>query len=555
MARYTTPTIQMHSQNRRLVLSLVCVVFMMAGQSLSAQFKQTYLPDTTTLKNISLFDATGIEVTEIPGQGLAICGSLTGKDSIGDTRQTVFLMQMSELGEPKQLNMFQDTSSFLIFGPRAYGLTYDGSENFYLCVGSNDNQVMLSVKRDGTFRWGQKANHHEFYSAVMDDGEVVFLGQDESVIGVHDYCIAKLDSMGNGGPGNMFGTVDFDIPKNLISVPDGYVMAGYTFFLGAFNAMVIKCDKQFNLMWSRIYSLPNKDLTSDDVAAATDGSGYVFTGRSTDFGTGMDSLYIMKLDTVGNLSWFNLYGIENAQKAQPYGMVADPLGRGYLLCGHFQQPPRFEQPLGFMVDPDGNGLWMRSYGEGDSTTQEILKDIAVKTDGSFFYSVGEVTELTPNNQIEKRMMVIKAGLTDGTTSCDSALNFGARATTPIPGGNAHEEPFFAVSPYGFSDWTGQYNNTVICSVLVQVGIDLEQNNTFSFNNPAMQELILDYIVEQGDGRLRIVDVQGRTVRNFPIQQGEHRRRFSLNGLPQGLYFVTAIGEDWRSETKRLMIVR
>lgn len=534
---------------RFCLLILVLCLFAPA----QGQFKQVYLPDASTLTGISQFDATGIIATGLPGKGIAICGSLTGKDTSNTTRQTVYLMQMSELGEPQQLDFFQDTSSFLLFGPRAYGMTYDGNQNFYMCVGSNDNQTLLSIDRDGNFRWGHKANHHEFYSAVMDNGNIVYLGQDESVIGIHDYAVARVDSNGNGGPGMMFGTVDFDIPKEIISVPDGYVMAGYTFYLGFFNAMVIKCDKQFNLIWSRIYSLPSKDMTCEDLTASFDGGGYLFTGRTTDLTTGMDSLYIMQLDTGGLLDWFRLYGIDSANKAHVYSLETDPLGRGYLVCGDYQQSPRFEQAMAFMVDKDGDGVWMRDYGAGDSATQEILRDVDIKPDGSYFFSVGEITEVDSNNQIQKRMMVVKADLETGAIPCDSALTFGERVTVPIPGGNAHEEPFFAWSRYDFTSWKGEYNNTVICSVLVTVDVDLPRENSFSFVNPAAQELVVDYTLTNGPGRLELVDLQGRVLRQFPLREGIYRERFRLSGFPQGLYFLTARGDDWKTETKRLII--
>lgn len=538
-----------------LTLAVVCVF-----DSASAQYKQTYRPDSTTLSGISLFDATGIVETGIPGQEIALCGSITGIDTNSVIRQTVFIMQTSNLGAPAQLDLFRDTTPLLFYGPRAYAITFDGQQNFYVALGSNDNQLVLSMTVDGTFRWIRKGNHHDYYSVVMDGPEIVLLGQDESIQGLHDYSLCKVDSNGAAiGNSNMFGTAAFDLPEKVISTVDGYVMSGFTFASGAFSAMVIKADKSLNLGWSLILGGINKDIQCKDIVEAVDGSGYIVTGRSQDLNTGHDSLYAFKLDTAGNVLWSQLYGIDSTYDVDAYSIAADPLGRGYLIAGAFRVPPGFYEPCVMMIDPMGHPLWVRNYGVRDTSVQEILKDIIVAHNGSYFYTLGEYTQVDTNNQISKAIFVVKAGLTTGEVPCDSAMSVGTGIGTLIPGGSAHEEPFVANNSYNFFvglGSNGQMNSVVNCSTIVaKVPSITDRGNSFSFVNPTAQDLILEYQVKLGEGVLILNDMQGRTLRQFPLQEGHHRERYNLGNLPQGLYFLTAKGEDWRTETKRLLIVK
>jgi hypothetical protein len=369
-----------------------------------------------------------------------------------------------------------------------------------------------------------------------------------------------MDSAGTPvGNGSMFGTVEFDLPEKVISTLDGYVMAGFTFFQGAFNAMVIKCDKSFNLLWSRIYGGISKDIQCKDLAAAVDGSGYIVTGRSQDLNTGEDSLYAFKLDTAGALLWSNLYGIDSTDDVDAYSIAADPLGRGYVIAGAFRVPPGFYEPMVMMVDPMGSPLWVRGYGVGDTAVQEIFKDIIVAQNGSYFYGVGDYTQVDSNNQISKAMFVVKAGLTNGEVPCDSGMTVGVSGLTLIPSGSAHEEPFLANNSYNFFIGMGGdpvMNSTVNCSTIVAtVPRITDAGNSFSFVNPAAQDLVVEYNVNQGEGLLTLNDMQGRVIRQFPMQEGWNRDRHYLGNLPQGLYFLTASGEGWRTETKRLLIVR
>lgn len=543
---------------------LLCLVLTLAVASVfnfaSAQYKQTYRPDSMTLDGVSLFEATGIVETGIPGREIAICGAVTGSDTSNVIRQTVYLMQTNNLGSPVQLDMFRDTTPLLFYGPRAYAVTYDGQQNFYLALGSNDNQLILSMAQDGTFRWIRKGNHHDYYSVVMDGDEVVMLGQDESTQGLHDYSLAKMDSNGAAiGNGNMFGTVEFDLPEKVISTPDGYVMAGFTFFQGAFNAMIIKTDKSLNLNWSRIFGGINKDIQCKDLVEAVDGSGYIVTGRNQDLNTGHDSLYAFKLDTSGAVLWSYLYGIDSTNDVEVNSIAADPLGRGYLIAGSFRVPPGFYEPCVMMIDPAGAPLWTRNYGVRDTSVQEIFRDIIVAQNGSYFYASGDYVQVDTNNQVQRAVFVVKAGLTHGEVPCDSALSVGRRGNTLIPGGSAHEEPFLSNNSYNFFiglGGDGQMNSTVNCSTIVAtVPRITDQGNSFSFVNPAAQELNLEYQVNEREGTMMLHDLQGRILRQFPLQEGRHRERFYLGDLPQGLYFLTATGKDWRTETKRLLIVK
>ncbi|HHG83487.1 MAG TPA: T9SS type A sorting domain-containing protein [Bacteroidetes bacterium] len=519
----------------------------------NAQFKNYFDPDTNLVNNPNLYECTTLIETGIPGQEIAIGGAISGRDSLNVNRQTAYLMQVGYNGVPKKLNLFEDPASFLIYGPRLYSLCFDGINHFYLALGSNDNQLVLKTRVDGSLIWATALNHHATYGIAMEGDSVIAMGQDESVQGVHDYALTKMDSNGTTSPGMMFGTVGFDQPEKMIVTPDGYVMAGFTFAAGLFNPMIIKSDKSYNKLWSYIVSAPGKDMSCDDISAAMDGSGYVATGKVTTLGGGPDSLFVLKLDTVGTLMWCNFYGVNTADKLNSNGIATDPQGRGYLVCGAYAFTGVYRQPFVFRVDKNGNPVWIRAYGIRDTLYDEVMQDIIIRENGSFFYSIAQSEKIDTNFTITKRIFMVKASVETGEIPCDSAMSFGMQPAFTTPGGGTHTEAYYVDKAYSFVGIPASVDYEIACSVYVSVPEPALFPNFFSFVNPATDELILDYSMELGRGAINLMDLQGRVLRQYNLQEGQHRERHSLQGISAGMYFLVGQGETWKIPVKRLLI--
>ena len=307
------------SQKKRMFKTFPKTVFLafilvvgLANATAYGQYKKIYSIDRPDLMEPNLFSATKVLETNLPGRRIAISGTLNVQDTSFFTYQSIYDLLTDLHGNPTGMHLYEDTSSFLFQGPRGYSACYDGNGHFYHAIGSNNRQVVMKTDTAGNVLWANTQNHHEFYSIVCENSGVVYLGQDESIQGAHDFSLARIDENGTASQGNMFGTIDFEQPYKVIRDGNHYVMAGSSFKQTGFYLMIVKADMNFQTVWGRVTRSPGKDMNCTAVASAADGSGYIFSGRARG---GADSVFVMKTDTAGNTVWMKLFNIGGATEA------------------------------------------------------------------------------------------------------------------------------------------------------------------------------------------------------------------------------------------------
>jgi len=104
-----------------------------------------------------------------------------------------------------------------------------------------------------------------------------------------------------GGQGDDFGTFKR-------TSDGGYIIAGQTLSFGAGGGdlLVMKLDSNGNIQWQKTYGGPGQDLAYD-VEETQDG-GYIVGGGTGSFGAGGWDMWILKLDSHGNVQWQKTYG-------------------------------------------------------------------------------------------------------------------------------------------------------------------------------------------------------------------------------------------------------
>ena len=121
-----------------------------------------------------------------------------------------------------------------------------------------------------------------------------------------DCGIIKIDESGNSNWVKWYtSTAGIDIRMyDIISIPTGYLLAGRSLNLGQ-DLLVIKTDKQGNLIWSRSYGTPGiEDFEYSNAHSRifVEGSEIVMTGKSDGFGSS-DDIVLYRIDLVtGNLN-------------------------------------------------------------------------------------------------------------------------------------------------------------------------------------------------------------------------------------------------------------
>lgn len=139
----------------------------------------------------------------------------------------------------------------------------------------------------------------------------------------------------------------------------GVVVCGYTIAsaFGDNDIFVIKLDTSGNIVWSNLYGGTGNDQATSIVRTA---DGFVIAGHSNSFGaTGFDP-FTLKIDNSGNIQWSKYYRWYNEDYGNNIIQTSDG---GYIMTGYSNS-----QTIGgydvyaLKLDASGSIMWVRFYG-------------------------------------------------------------------------------------------------------------------------------------------------------------------------------------------------
>lgn len=215
-----------------------------------------------------------------------------------------------------------------------------------------------------TKTYGGAADDMGYSVQQTTDGGFVITGWTRSYgSGDFNVYLIKTDADGNTQWEKTYGGPDEDIGWSVMQTADeGYIVAGYTCSFGHGDAdmYVIKTDSIGDTLWTNIYG-GDKTESGFTLEGASDG-GFVIAGRTLSFGAGHDDIYLIKIDSLGNLIWEKTYGGSAWDVA--YSIRKLPDG-GYIIAGYTTSYGVGGQDV-YVVRTDSNGdsLWSRTYGGG-----------------------------------------------------------------------------------------------------------------------------------------------------------------------------------------------
>jgi hypothetical protein len=254
----------------------------------------------------------------------------------------------------------------------------------------------------------------------LDPGPALF---NVTAAGTNDVFVSKLSSAGNFVWGKRLGGVSFDEAHGVAVDGSGSVIvvghfAGAsdqdpgpgTFHLtsaGIYDSFVTKLDAAGNLVWAKRLGGPGSSHTWAYAVALDAGGNIHVTGLfngTADFdpgpGTvnltpaGGSDIYVVKLDTAGNLVWARQFGgpAPSYFDDVAYGIAVDAGGNVFPVGG-FKGTADFDPGTGvfnltavntdaFIAKLDANGdfLWAKQLG-GAGSMNEIAQDVGVDAAG------------------------------------------------------------------------------------------------------------------------------------------------------------------------------
>ena len=230
----------------------------------------------------------------------------------------------------------------------------------------------------GSGSWGER-----IIQETSDGGYIVVGTTSDPFTGI-DAWVLKLDSDGSidwqkryGGPSD-----DDDFPLAVQQTSDGgYIVAGYTgitldfpIIQPLYDMWAMKLDSSGSIEWQYKYDLNDEDY-ANSIQETSDG-GYIMAGETVNGAGGSDFL-VLKLNSDGIIAWQKSYGGTGGEKAQSI-VETDS---GYVVAGGTYSFGVLGSDMWILnLDTDGNIVWQKTYG---SAEDEWAQSIRTTADGGY----------------------------------------------------------------------------------------------------------------------------------------------------------------------------
>jgi len=260
------------------------------------------------------------------------------------------------------------------WGERIIQETSDGG---YIVVGTTSDPFtgidawILKLDSDGEIAWqkryGGPSDDDDFPLAIQetsDSGYIVagYTGVTydfPTIQMLYDMWAMKIDSSGTIEWQYKYDLNDEDYAHSIQETSDGgYIMAGETIdgTTGS-DFLVLKLNSDGTIAWQKSYGGLGGDIAQSVVE--TD-SGYVAAGVTYSFGVLGSDMWILNLETDGNVVWEKTYGSAEDEGAQSIRTTADG---GYVAAGYtWSFGARYGDFWVLKLNPDGSAYWQRRYG-------------------------------------------------------------------------------------------------------------------------------------------------------------------------------------------------
>ncbi|MBI3502509.1 MAG: T9SS type A sorting domain-containing protein [Bacteroidetes bacterium] len=258
-----------------------------------------------------------------------------------------------------------------------------GDDDFYL-IKTNSNGDTLWTKTYG----GTGRDDGNFLQQTSDSGYIIVGTTQSFGAGANDIYAIKTDINGNVLWSKTYGSTGNDFGYSVEQTNDnGYIISGYrddNFSIGYYDVYLIKIDSSGNLIWSKIFGGTDGDY-SNCVHQTSDG-GYILVGKTVSFGNGDEDCYLIKTTSNGNLLWSKLYGDSDEDAGTFVQQTADG---GYAILGAFDYWGAGSLPKIYFIKTDSLGH--SGCNEGNPNTIELSPATIVTNPSTLVSSGGIIT--------------------------------------------------------------------------------------------------------------------------------------------------------------------
>ncbi|MBN1755751.1 hypothetical protein JW877_06010 [bacterium] len=197
--------------------------------------------------------------------------------------------------------------------------------------------------------------------------------------GTSDIWVLRLNSEGDTVWTRTFGGEYEDFPNALIHTLDGdYLLVGWTrsFGKGSQDAWILKFTDVGDTVWTRVLGGTASDIARS-VLQSPNGN-FTIVGNTESFGADDDDLWVIRLDLNGDTLWTRKYGGPGAEIGHS---VVEAPDEGYVIIGHSQNTPADSYDVFLLkLNSIGDLIWKKTYG---GRSHEVGSTIALTSDSCY----------------------------------------------------------------------------------------------------------------------------------------------------------------------------
>ncbi len=197
---------------------------------------------------------------------------------------------------------------------------------------------------------------------LSPDGNYLFAGTTFNLqSGYFYWWVISLDNNGNKIWENVYGGSEWDACKAIVSVTDGYALAGVRKNKGDQDKemTVIKINKKGVKQWEIPLGIRYYDDEANALAVTSD-EGFIVTGWSKKDAGPNKQIHLIKLDKRGNIEWQKALGGETSDFARAVSVTGD--GR-FIIASASRSKTHGEEDLRIIkTDSKGEVEWDNNYG-------------------------------------------------------------------------------------------------------------------------------------------------------------------------------------------------
>ncbi len=180
-----------------------------------------------------------------------------------------------------------------------------------------------------------------------------------------------------------YGGTDNDYGTSVHQTTDGgYIITGSTWSYGpGIEAIyLIKTNSTGDTLWTKVFGGAIGSGGLESVIQTSDG-GYIIGSGTRSFGAGLQDVYLIKLDSNGNIQWTKTFGGPNPDVCVSIKQTTDG---GFALLGWTQSFGAGNSDIYFIkTDASGNDIWRKTYG---GVNFDIGTSMQQTSDGGYIIS-------------------------------------------------------------------------------------------------------------------------------------------------------------------------